>query len=90
VHGPWSPRAASPTSSSAAATGSSSSPIAAATSHALTPAARAALERQVRERPQHRHGVHRYAPEDFGFRREELDERYAAYRAHFGVALERK
>ena len=64
--------------------------IAAETSHELTPAARAALERHVLERPQHRHGVHRYAPEDFGFRREELDERYAAYRAHFGVALERK
>ncbi|MFO0691763.1 MAG: sulfotransferase [Myxococcota bacterium] len=64
--------------------------IAVATDHELTPAARAALERHVLERPQHRHGVHRYAPEDFGFRREELDERYAAYRAHFGVALERK
>lgn len=64
--------------------------IAAATGHALTPAARTALERHVRERPQHRHGVHRYAPEDFGFRREELDERFRAYREHFGVALERK
>ena len=64
--------------------------IAAATGHTITPAARAAMERHVRERTQHRYGVHRYALEDYGFRREELDERYQAYRERFGVPLERK
>ena len=64
--------------------------IAAAVDHELTPAARHAIETQIASRSQHRYGVHRYALEDYGFRREELDERYAAYRTRFGVALERK
>lgn len=64
--------------------------IAEAVDHDLRPEALAALERHVRERTQHRYGVHRYALEDYGFRREELDERYSAYRQSFGVALERK
>lgn len=64
--------------------------IAVACDHELRPDALAALERHVRERTQHRYGVHRYALEDFGFRREDLDDRYRAYREHFGVALERK
>lgn len=64
--------------------------IAAAVDHELTPAARAALETHVRERTQHRYGVHRYALEDYGFRREELDERYRGYREAFDVPLERR
>ena len=64
--------------------------IAKAADHELTPAARLAIEKQIAERGQHRYGVHRYALEDYGFRREELDERLAGYREKFGVALERK
>ncbi len=64
--------------------------IAAAADHALSPAALRAIGQQIAERGQHRYGVHRYAPEDYGFRREELDERFAGYRERFGVALERK
>ncbi len=64
--------------------------IAAAVDHELTPAARIALETHVRERTQHRYGVHRYALEDYGFQREELDERYRAYREAFDVPLERR
>ena len=64
--------------------------IAAAADHELTPAAKAAVETHVRERPQHRFGIHRYALEDYGFAREELDERYREYREYFGVPLERR
>jgi hypothetical protein len=64
--------------------------IAAAVDHELTPAAKTALETHVRERTQHRYGVHRYALEDYGFAREELDERYRAYREAFAVPLERR
>ncbi|MEZ4280673.1 MAG: sulfotransferase [Myxococcota bacterium] len=64
--------------------------IAAAADHAISPAARSAIAKQIAERGQHRYGVHRYALEDYGFRRDELDERFAAYRERFGVALERK
>ena len=63
--------------------------IANAVGHALTPAARAAIEAHVRDRPQHRYGTHSYALEDYGFRREELDERYRAYREYFDVPLEK-
>lgn len=48
----------------------------------------APMERHVRERTQHRYGVHRYALEDYGFTREALDERYRACRERFGVPLE--
>jgi len=64
--------------------------LAVATGHDVRPEARAAMERHVRERTQHRYGVHRYALEDYGFRREELDERYRDYRERFGVPLERR
>lgn len=64
--------------------------IAAAVDHELTPAARRAIESWSASRGQHRYGVHRYALEDYGFRREALDERHRAYREAFGVALERR
>ena len=64
--------------------------VAAAADHELTPAARRAIEAQIANRGQHRYGVHKYALEDYGFRREELDERYQAYRTYFDVSLERR
>lgn len=64
--------------------------IAAAADHEITPAAREAIATHIADRKQHRYGVHRYALEDYGYRREELDERYGAYRQAFGVDLERR
>jgi len=40
-------------------------------------------------RPQGRHGTHRYALEDFGLDRDELDARYGPYMDHYGVSRER-
>ncbi len=40
-------------------------------------------------RPQGRHGTHRYALEDFGLDRDDLDARYGAYMQHYDVARER-
>jgi hypothetical protein len=42
----------------------------------------------VQAKPQGRHGTHRYAPEDWGLRREALREAYRAYTDHYGVELE--
>ena len=56
----------------------------------LAPSAEAAMVALVADRPQHRHGVHRYDIGDFGLGREDLDERYRAYRDRFDVELERR
>ena len=42
----------------------------------------------LRSKPQGKFGVHRYAPEDWGFEAGPLRERLAPYIDHFGVALE--
>jgi len=42
----------------------------------------------MRERPQNAFGRHRYDPADFGFRAEDLRERFSAYRSRFDVANE--
>jgi Sulfotransferase family len=48
-----------------------------------------AAERRVRRfldrNPQGRHGVHRYAPEEFGLSRLDLEERFGDYRKEFGL-----
>jgi hypothetical protein len=54
----------------------------------LTAEARAAMERWVRENPQHKHGKHRYRLEDFGLDREEVGQTFAAYRERFGIRSE--
>ena len=41
------------------------------------------MRRVLAEQPQHQHGVHRYALEDFGLEAGALAERFAAYRARF-------
>jgi hypothetical protein len=38
--------------------------------------------------PQGKHGGHAYSAERFGLSEDEIDERFAAYREHFGVAKE--
>lgn len=40
-------------------------------------------------RPQGRHGTHRYALEDFGLDRDDVDAHYGAYMRHYGVPRER-
>jgi hypothetical protein len=49
-------------------------------------------ERRMREwqaaNPQGKHGGHAYSAERFGLSEDEIDERFAAYREHFGVAKE--
>lgn len=56
----------------------------------LPRAAETAMQHLVDDRPQHQHGVHRYAAADFGLDRAELNERFAAYRETFDVAIERR
>jgi hypothetical protein len=55
---------------------------------ALTPEAEAAMRAQLAASPQGRWGKHAYAAEDFGLRREVIDERFRAYRERFGVEAE--
>ncbi len=50
-----------------------------------THAAETRVRRFLDANPQGRHGVHRYAPEEFGLRRAELEERLADYRKEFGL-----
>lgn len=45
-----------------------------------------ALRAHLARNPQGKHGVHRYAPEDFGVQAEELRERFAPYLARYGSA----
>jgi hypothetical protein len=56
----------------------------------LTAPAEAAMAEHVATRPQHKYGVHRYDPADFGLQRDELDRRFDEYRATFGVQLDRR
>lgn len=42
----------------------------------------------LREKPRGKFGVHRYAPEDWGYTASALRERLAPYTGHFGIALE--
>jgi hypothetical protein len=54
----------------------------------LTSEAEQAMLEHVAHRPQHQHGVHRYAAADFGLDTNELAERYRPYRESFDVPLE--
>jgi len=53
-----------------------------------TPEAESAMRRHHAEHPQGRHGAHRYAAADYGLDPGEVDERFAAYVARFGVPRE--
>jgi len=55
---------------------------------ALSPAAEAAMRRHLAANPQGRWGRHRYAAEEFGLRREAIEERFLAYRERFGIEAE--
>jgi len=50
-----------------------------------TGAAERRMRRFLERNPQGRHGRHRYAPEEFGVSRAELDERLGDYRKEFGL-----
>jgi len=47
---------------------------------------RAHLTRWLADNRQHKHGIHRYAAEDFGLSEPELAERFSDYRARFDLA----
>lgn len=55
---------------------------------ALTPEARAAMEASRRVNKQHKYGRHKYAIEDFGMTRDDIESRIAPYRARFQVPYE--
>jgi hypothetical protein len=46
------------------------------------------MKHWLSENPQHKHGVHRYSPEQFGLDREVIAERFAAYVERFNVKPE--
>jgi len=48
----------------------------------------AAIERYLAEKPKGKFGVHKYTPEDWGFRAEDLRAQAAPYIEHFGVEPE--
>lgn len=54
----------------------------------LQPAAERAMRRFLAENPQHKHGRHRYSLRQFGFKREDLERRFAAYRDRFEIQSE--
>jgi hypothetical protein len=62
--------------------------IYAATGKELSREARAAMEASRRVNKQHKYGKHKYALEDFGMTRDDIEPRIADYRAHFGVQYE--
>lgn len=55
---------------------------------ALSPEGERAMRAWHADNPQGKHGGHRYAPEDFGLSEPMMADRFAAYRAHFGVERE--
>lgn len=54
----------------------------------LSPAVRAAMEASRRVNRQHKYGRHKYAIDDFGMTRDDVESRIAAYRARFQVPYE--
>jgi hypothetical protein len=62
--------------------------IYAAAGKELSREARAAMEASRRVNKQHKYGKHKYALEDFGMTRDDIEPRIADYRAHFGVQYE--
>ncbi len=54
----------------------------------LLPNVRSAMEASRRVNRQHKYGRHKYALEDFGMTKDDVEPRIAAYRARFGVPYE--
>jgi hypothetical protein len=54
----------------------------------LDPTAEARMRACLAARPRGRHGIHRYALEDFGLDRNDLHARYARYMSHYDVPQE--
>ena len=49
---------------------------------------RSRVKEFLEKNPQTKHGVHRYSPEDFGFDKDRLHERFGFYMRRFGVEAE--
>ena len=62
--------------------------IYAAAGKELSGEARATMEASRRVHKPHQYGKHKYALEDFGMTRDDIEPRIADYRAHFGVQYE--
>lgn len=56
----------------------------------LSREAEAAMRTHIADRPQNKHGVHRYTMDEFALDRDELDEQFADYRKTFEVTCERR
>ncbi len=56
----------------------------------LTSQAEAAMAEHTQTRTQHRYGVHRYSPAEFGLDTADLHDRYRSYRDAFGVTIEQR
>ncbi len=54
----------------------------------LTSAAREAMDAFRQVNKQHKYGRHKYSLADFGMTKEDIETRFAAYRARFGVPYE--
>jgi hypothetical protein len=55
----------------------------------LTTEARYAMREHLARNPKGQYGSHRYVLEDFGLRRDEVQERFARYSQRFGIEAER-
>jgi hypothetical protein len=51
----------------------------------MTEAVAARMSRYLADNGQHRHGVHRYTPEEFGISRGDIDDRFAGYRTAYDL-----
>ncbi len=53
--------------------------------YAFTEAFEIAMREWLEDNRQHKHGVHRYAMEDYGLKAAQVDQGFAAYRKRFGI-----
>ncbi len=56
----------------------------------LTPAAESAMRAWTTQNPQHRHGKHRYALDDFGLTEAQVEDAFSAYRTRFAIPREER
>jgi hypothetical protein len=45
------------------------------------------IEKWLKENPRHKHGVHKYSPEDFGLTQADIENRFSRYFNEYGDLL---